>query len=868
MKYLQLLLKPFSIGLFITIIFCAISYQYYSDSQKKGFNEILNLIHLKSIDLRLKARGHQPPTDNIALLAIDDKSIAEIGRWPWPRRIFAEALEKTISYGAKSMGVDVIFSENTKHEAKIIYNQIKDELPNTTKQTFKNYVQENDNDYFLAKTYSKHKDQIIMGILSNKITNYDDYRQLCHIWSGQASPNIKFFENENTLIGFIDPSDVSVPSLIKDLYLSTLKDSENKDYICNDFLDPEEDAVLQMISQNWELILDSSEELKQFSTALEFAEYVKKNYKPLKLSIADQWLLNTELITPDKNTNTGHFNAHIDPDGVIRKNKLFFLYSNYLIPSIGLKTYLNAYNYNALVTTKEDPATQFTTKIIDSVKILNNETGNIEYELPITSNGELLINYRGSRMSIPHVSISDVLNNSETIEVQQIDFNNKDKDTLGEVVETSTVNKKDWFKDKILIVGATASAVYDLRVTPFDENLPGPETHLNVIDNLVRKDFFKSYKDEDLNMLFSLFFIGILVSIVISYLGAVSGFFTTIVMLVSVLIVDKYIFFLNGWIITIIFPLFLILFLYLFMTFYKYFTEERSKKELRGTFSKYVSPSIVDEILKDPENLELGGKKQNMTVLFSDIRGFTTISEMLDPKALSELLNSYLTPMTELVFEHKGTLDKYMGDAVMAFFGAPVQYPDHAAHACRCALSHIKKLKELQIEYEKQGLPQIDIGIGINTGEMSVGNMGSETVRSYTVMGDAVNLGSRLEGINKEYGTRIIISEFTYQDVKDNFICREIDWVRVKGKNKPVKIFELIDEGSTSVENTKMLKHFNKGFELYHQKMWTESIEQFNLALNYVPEDVPSKLYIKRCESFIKQPPPEDWDGVYVMTTK
>ncbi|MCH2534866.1 MAG: adenylate/guanylate cyclase domain-containing protein, partial [Bdellovibrionales bacterium] len=504
--------------------------------------------------------------------------------------------------------------------------------------------------------------------------------------------------------------------------------------------------------------------------------------------------------------------------------------------------------------------------IIDKVDIINSK-GEPLFEIPLSTDGKLLLNYRGPQKTIPHISVSEVLSESDTAEIETIHFN-EDGTVNSDLIEIKTVNKKEWFKDRIFILGASALAIYDLRVTPFDRNMPGPETHLNVIDNLLRQDFLKIHKDEEMYMPLSLFFIGVLASLVISYLGAVSGFFTTIIMLATVLIVDKHIFFLNGWVVTIIFPLILILSLYIFMTFYKYFTEERSKKELRGTFSKYVSPSIVDEILKDPENLELGGKKQNMTVLFSDIRGFTTISEMLDPKALSELLNSYLTPMTELVFEHKGTLDKYMGDAVMAFFGAPVQYPDHAAHACRCALSHIKKLKELQIEYEKKGLPQIDIGIGINTGEMSVGNMGSETVRSYTVMGDAVNLGSRLEGINKEYGTRIIISEFTYQDVKDSFICREIDWVRVKGKNKPVKIFELIDEGSTSVENAKMLKHFNKGFELYHQKMWTEAIEQFNLALNHVPEDVPSKLYIQRCETFIKQPPPEDWDGVYVMTTK
>ena len=224
--------------------------------------------------------------------------------------------------------------------------------------------------------------------------------------------------------------------------------------------------------------------------------------------------------------------------------------------------------------------------------------------------------------------------------------------------------------------------------------------------------------------------------------------------------------------------------------------------------------------------------------------------------------------MTELVFQNKGTLDKYMGDAIMAFFGAPIHYKDHAKFACRCALQSLEKLKELQEELKKKGLPLIDIGIGLNTGDMSVGNMGSETVRSYTVMGDAVNLGSRLEGINKQYGTRIIISEFTYAEVKDNFTCREIDLVRVKGKVLPVKIYELIAEGQGSEETKSLLKCFNSGYELYHQKQFQEAIVQFDKALDLQPEDTASKLYIQRCQDFIDSPPPADWDGVFVMQTK
>ena len=257
-----------------------------------------------------------------------------------------------------------------------------------------------------------------------------------------------------------------------------------------------------------------------------------------------------------------------------------------------------------------------------------------------------------------------------------------------------------------------------------------------------------------------------------------------------------------------------------------------------------------------------------MSVFFSDVRGFTTISEKLDPRVLSDVLNKYLTPMTQIVFANKGTLDKYMGDAVMAFFGAPIVFPDHAKYACRCALQSLEKLRELQKEFKEQGLPEIDIGIGINTAEMSVGNMGSDIVRNYTVMGDAVNLGSRLEGINKEYGTRIIISQFTFEDVKDSFTCREVDWVRVKGKNEPVRIFELICEGKADGPTSGLLQHFSSGFELYHLKKFSEALECFNKALEMKAGDPPSELYVERCQEYLAAPPPENWDGVFVMKTK
>ena len=259
-----------------------------------------------------------------------------------------------------------------------------------------------------------------------------------------------------------------------------------------------------------------------------------------------------------------------------------------------------------------------------------------------------------------------------------------------------------------------------------------------------------------------------------------------------------------------------------------------------------------------------------MTVFFSDVRGFTSISEALGPEELSDLLNFYLTPMTDLVFANKGTLDKYMGDAIMAFFGAPVTSKTHAVDACRCALQNMQHLKVLNQELENKGLPQIDIGIGLNTGEMSVGNMGSETVRNYTVMGDSVNLGARLEGINKQYGTHIIISEYTEKELPEEFKRREIDWVRVKGREEPVRIFELICEGELPEDKKQSLTHFRRGFHHYHQKKWETAIDEFKEAQTVLDGivDPVSKLYIQRCHEFLSQPPEGNWDGVFTMKTK
>ncbi|MBI3325522.1 MAG: CHASE2 domain-containing protein [Nitrospinae bacterium] len=304
------------------------------------------------------------------------------------------------------------------------------------------------------------------------------------------------------------------------------------------------------------------------------------------------------------------------------------------------------------------------------------------------------------------------------------------------------------------------------------------------------------------------------------------------------------------------------------ITLFKYLTEERQKRIIRRAFQHYLHPALVDQLSQQPQLLKLGGEEKELTVLFSDVRGFSTIAERLTPEALVHLLNEYFTAMTQLVLEHNGLLDKYIGDAVMAVYGVPLPAPDHAYQACASALTMLTSLKGLRERWTAAGLPDFNIGIGINTATMVVGNMGSDIRFDYTVMGDGVNLASRLEGVNKEYRTNIILSESTWEQVKDRIATRELDVIRVKGKAEPTRIFEALGVPPLPPEQMGMVKLFEEGLHAYRGQRWEHALRLFRQAQAQAPGDFPSQLYIQRCEAFMADPPPADWDGVYIMQTK
>jgi adenylate cyclase len=546
----------------------------------------------------------------------------------------------------------------------------------------------------------------------------------------------------------------------------------------------------------------------------------------------------TAAISSEKGSS-GFFNVVIDPDGVVRRVSLALPY--------GRDPDRSAWDIYASVDVQ---ALRLFLGVADQDMVLNYGKAGVasiefgkKFVVRPDEVSRLMVNFRGPARTYRYVSFADA--------VQQ-NF------------------APGTFKNKLVLVGASATGIGDLRATPFGGlDFPGVEVHANLIDNILNQSFLTRGAKQVLTDLGWIFLFGIPLGIwlaVVQPRWMVLGF-----VLLAPFVGIIYWAFLHGWWLNFIVPaLFTLVPNVSLVALYRVLIEEQEKRKVRGAFQQYVSPEVIRRLLSDPERVK--PRKTSVTVLFSDIRGFTSISEKLDAQELADLLNNYLTEMTQIVFRSQGTLDKYIGDAVMAIWGAPFDEPGHAKRCCEAAVNMLSRLEVLQQEWRERGQPVLEIGIGINTGIASVGNMGSALRYGYTAMGDAVNLASRLEGLNKEYGTRIIISEPTRTALENGqALVRELDLIRVKGKMEPVTIYELMrDETDTDKrkEVVELIELFERGHQAYKQRYWGTAKKIFEDMLCRWPNDGPARLFLGRCEEYLAVEPAADWDGVYVMTHK
>jgi len=419
---------------------------------------------------------------------------------------------------------------------------------------------------------------------------------------------------------------------------------------------------------------------------------------------------------------------------------------------------------------------------------------------------------------------------------------------------------KEYIKDKIVLVGATEMGVFDVRPTPIDPLMPGVYLHYTFLSNLLNNEFLRFFHTYNIS-----FFVLLLFFVyVVSYIRKIKyRFFGYLLLLISPFIVSSYFFIeKNVWLVS-AYP-FIFSFVYILgIEIYQYFVVEAKSRKIREAFSKYVSPKIVDEIAKNPDKLKLGGVSKEITVLFSDIKDFTSITEKLSPKQVAKLLNIYLEEMTEVILKNDGMVDKYIGDSVMALFNAVIDQQNHPDKACKTALEMIKSLKSINKKLDKEKLPFIDMGIGINTGNAIVGNLGSSFKFEYTAVGDTINLASRLEGLTRVYRVKILVSQFTKEKTTKEFLFRLIDKVKVKGKKEAVIIYHLMDRDEN---NMKIKTLYEKAIEHYFNKEFKEAMEIFKKLWSKY-EDYPSYLLLERCKEFMKNIP-ENWDGSYEFKAK
>jgi adenylate cyclase len=405
------------------------------------------------------------------------------------------------------------------------------------------------------------------------------------------------------------------------------------------------------------------------------------------------------------------------------------------------------------------------------------------------------------------------------------------------------------FADKVALIGGAAAGIGETFVTPFDTYMPGVEWRATVVDSILRRDFVVRRDDTVLLDLGFLVLGGLLIGGLAQRRGLLGPSVGLGVITAVVVASDLWAFFEFGLWLNLFLPLLSVVLLYATVVLYKYFIGERQERRIRAAFKHYLSPTLVEQAARDPALLQLGGEQKELTVLFADVRDSTRLGAKLPPAAFVQLLNDVMETMTRVLFAHDGMLDKYTGDGLVAVFGAPLPQPDHALRACRAALAMLAELAPVQTRWARPDLPPLDVGIGINTGAMMIGNMGSKDRFSYTVIGDEANLGARLEAANKDFQTRILISEATWRRVREEIATRELDVVTFRGMNRPVRVFEVLGTWPLPSEQARRLELFAAGLAAWRREQWTLAKATFEQVLAISPDDRPSQTYLARCRA-------------------
>ena len=711
-------------------------------------------IELNWLDLRFRARGPLVPGPTVVLAAIDEKSLAAEGRWPWPRTRIAALVDALSRDGAKVIGFDVLFSESQDDSRLGLIGELE-----------------------RAVDAQKIDNPQIKGILRENRVAANQDQLLANSLERSTAPVVLgyFFHMSEEGVGFrIDAPDIErrLEAIAGSKYPLVYRDPQAKS-------DP----------------------------------FIKA-YAPQG---------NLPLFTA-KAASSGYFSVVSDRDGVVRWMPLAIQGGEDIYPPLAL---LAAWHYldKPKLAVRSGPygveAVQLGTRLVAT-----------------DESGRMFINYRGPGKTFPTYSISDILSGK---------------------LPGGT------FKDKIVVVGATAIAIGDIRTTPFGAVFPGPEVHANAIDNLLAGDFIERPRWAKVFDLLAIVGLGLLVGLVLPRVSALYGLVFSGALLVSYVLAAEWLFISQRIGVNLIYPVFALGTTYTMLTLYRFLVEEKERKRIKGAFQHFVAPDVVDIMLKDPQGVRLGGEEKVLTALLSDMEGFTSFSERHSPNEVISVLSEYYAHMTDEVFAVQGTLVEYVGDEMFALYGAPITQADHATRACTSALAMQARRISLSDEWEKIGRPRIKARTGINSGNMLVGNIGSKYRVHYGAMGDAVNLASRLEGLNKIYGTQIIISSSTAELVAGAFLLRELDQVRVKGRVQAVLIYELIGTAQLELsdQHRRLLRLYETGLAAYRGRRWDDALEIFGQCLLLSAEDRPSQLMQWRCRNYRESPPGAEWDGTF-----